>query len=56
MWNLYLYPTLGQWFSFGGGVFLVLANTLGRCWRTTTQRRKGCRRQFKYDGSVHTIW
>jgi drug/metabolite transporter superfamily protein YnfA len=27
MWNLYFYPTLGQWFSFGGGVFLVLANT-----------------------------
>ena len=26
-WNLYYYPTLDQWFSFWGGVFLVAANT-----------------------------
>jgi len=27
-WNLYYYPSLGQWASFGGGVFLVLGNTV----------------------------
>jgi uncharacterized membrane protein YfcA len=26
-WNLYFYPHLGQWLSFAGGMFLVLANT-----------------------------
>jgi len=26
-WNLYYYPTLDQWFSFYGGLFLVLTNT-----------------------------
>ena len=25
-WNIYYYPHLGQWFSFSGGVFIVLAN------------------------------
>ncbi|MEQ1558104.1 MAG: hypothetical protein ABL933_04080 [Methyloglobulus sp.] len=25
-WNLFYYPHLGQWSSFWGGVFLVLAN------------------------------
>ncbi|MEN6623116.1 MAG: hypothetical protein ABFD50_16410 [Smithella sp.] len=28
-WNLYYYPSLFQWFSFFGGLFLVLGNT---CW------------------------
>lgn len=27
-WNLYYYPSLGQWFSFFGGVILVIGNTL----------------------------
>jgi hypothetical protein len=27
-WNLYYYPSLGQWWSFSGGVSLVLANTI----------------------------
>jgi len=27
-WNLYYYPSLGQWMSFVGGVFLVLVNTV----------------------------
>lgn len=27
-WNLYYYPTLGQWWSFYGGIGVVLANTL----------------------------
>jgi len=27
-WNLFYYPHLGQWWSFYGGVFIVLANTL----------------------------
>ena len=28
VWNLYYYPSLGQWLSFVGGVGVVLANTL----------------------------
>ena len=28
VWNLYYYPSLDQWFSFAGGVFLVVTNTL----------------------------
>jgi hypothetical protein len=28
VWNLYYYPSLDQWFSFAGGVFLVLTNAL----------------------------
>lgn len=27
-WNLYYYPHLGQWFSFSGGVAIVLGNTV----------------------------
>lgn len=27
-WNLYYYPSLDQWFSFWGGVFVTLANTV----------------------------
>jgi hypothetical protein len=26
VWNLYYYPTLDQWFSFAGGVAVVLVN------------------------------
>lgn len=26
-WNLYYYPSLGQWVSFWGGMFLALGNT-----------------------------
>lgn len=26
-WNLYYYPSLGQWCSFAGGVLLVAGNT-----------------------------
>lgn len=26
-WNLYYYPSLGQWFSFWAGIVLVSANT-----------------------------
>lgn len=26
-WNLYFYPSIDQWLSFWGGVFLVAANT-----------------------------
>ena len=26
-WNIYYYPHLGQWLSFGGGVFVTSANT-----------------------------
>ena len=28
-WNLYYYPSLGQWASFTGGLFIVLGNL---CW------------------------
>jgi len=27
-WNLYYYPSLGQWYSFAGGIFLVAGNTV----------------------------
>jgi len=27
-WNLYYYPSLDQWFSFVGGVWIVVMNTL----------------------------
>jgi hypothetical protein len=27
-WNLYYYPALDQWFSFVGGCFIVLVNTI----------------------------
>lgn len=27
-WNLYYYPSLGQWWSFAGGVFIVVANVV----------------------------
>ncbi len=27
-WNLYFYPSLDQWISLAGGVFIVAANTL----------------------------
>lgn len=26
IWNLYYYPHLGQWFSFVGGLFIMLTN------------------------------
>lgn len=28
MWNCYFYPTLGQWFSFAGGLVITSANML----------------------------
>jgi hypothetical protein len=27
-WNIYYYPALGQWWSFAGGLVIVLANML----------------------------
>lgn len=26
LWNLYFYPSLGQWWSFVGGIMIVIAN------------------------------
>ena len=26
-WNLYFYPSLRQWYSFAGGIFLVISYT-----------------------------
>ena len=28
MWNLYYYPYLGQWFSLGAGVLLMIVNLI----------------------------
>lgn len=28
LWNLYYYPSLGQWSSFAGGLMIVTANTI----------------------------
>lgn len=27
IWNLYYYPSLGQWYSFAGGLLIVCINT-----------------------------
>lgn len=27
-WNIYYYPAIGQFWSFAGGVFVVIANTV----------------------------
>lgn len=27
-WNLYYYPSLDQWFSFYGGIFIVISNVV----------------------------
>lgn len=27
-WNLYYYPSLGQWWSFAGGVLIVMVNSI----------------------------
>ena len=40
-WNLYYYPYLGQWWSFAGGVSLVIVNTawvILLIWYDTKQR------------------
>jgi hypothetical protein len=29
IWNLYYYPSLGQWWSFAGGIAIAVANC---CW------------------------
>lgn len=28
IWNLFYYPSLGQWFSFSGGVLIAAANII----------------------------
>lgn len=28
VWNLYYYPSLGQWYSFVGGLFIVISNSI----------------------------
>lgn len=28
VWNIYYYPSLGQWWSFAGGLVIVAANVL----------------------------
>ncbi len=44
-WNLYYYPHLGQWCSFAGGVFIVLANSiwLGQLIYYSVRSRQGKR-------------
>ena len=43
-WNLYYYPTLGQWYSFGGGIFLALGNTVW-VWLAYKYTRRQCKWQ-----------
>lgn len=31
MWNLYYYPSLDQWWSFAGGLWIVFANGVWMC-------------------------
>ncbi len=42
LWNLWFYPSLDQWFSFAGGVFLVAINAiwLGQILYYTRKERK----------------
>lgn len=28
LWNLFYYPSLGQWMSFAGGLFIVIVNAI----------------------------
>jgi hypothetical protein len=35
LWNCYFYPSLGQWFSFAGGVTMTCANIV---WVTLAMR------------------
>jgi hypothetical protein len=39
-WNLYFYPSLGQWWSFLGGVNVVTANTVWVCQMVYYRERK----------------
>jgi len=39
LWNLYYYPSLSQWYSFVGGIFLVLGN-IGWCILAIKYRRR----------------
>lgn len=41
LWNLYFYPSLGQWFSFAGGCVIVIVNLwwlflIARYWKHPT--------------------
>jgi len=42
-WNLFYYPSLDQWFSFAGGVTIVITNTIWTCqlvyWTRVEARR-----------------
>jgi hypothetical protein len=39
-WNLYYYPSLGQWYSFVGGILIAVANTawVSMAWYYTRKR------------------
>lgn len=41
-WNLFYYPSLGQWASFAGGVVILIANALwvSLLWRFRTRKPK----------------
>lgn len=39
-WNLYYYPSLGQWWSFMGGLVIVIANVTWVSMALYFQRRK----------------
>jgi hypothetical protein len=38
-WNCYLYPSLGMWYSFAGGIVILLAN-LTYAWLVFYYRRR----------------
>lgn len=40
VWNLYYYPSLGQWWSFAGGVAIVVVNAVWVAMAWTYSRRE----------------
>ncbi len=48
IWNLYYYPTFNQWFSFAGGIALVLGNIL---WVVLALRYKHSTQCKDFDGT-----
>lgn len=49
-WNLYYYPSLGQWWSFAGGVAIVVANSvwLSLMWKYRRNRQSSPENQMLY--------
>jgi hypothetical protein len=58
VWNLFYYPHLGQWFSFGGGIAVVLVNItwLAHVAHYAVTYGGGSWRRFLFGGSDIDDW